>query len=187
MSERPSIVVDEPPVITQDNLRVAVYDVAALRAAYPNWDVLPKQERKRRCRLHAPTMEATAHNVTCIGWHEECAARFNFKNDVRDPAAEIALGNDAAPTGGFSVSDTSLSNEVGRIDLTDPSNTGDTWGFSEYLSSVELNGYTLREMGVVSQANVLWNHAELPTFVNKDSNTAVIFDGSVPFGDQSEV
>lgn len=183
-----SIDIEEHAVALQENVTLTAYDVSAVRARHGDWAELPKADRRRIVEAEAPVQEVQeTHNVTCIGLHEYLPSLLNFKNDydaVVDHAAEVAFGTDAST---FAVSDRELNNEVGRIALTDPSDRTDTWAVSEFLSSVELNGSTLSELGIYSESGVLWNHAPIPNPISKDSSIAVIADISLPFGDQSEV
>lgn len=190
MADNREWTVREAGVALRDNVSVAVYDVDELRACYPAWDDLSKDEKKRRCKRHEPVREGSTHNITCVGWHEYLPKLLNFKHDyeqIVDHPSEIALGTGTAPTGGFSVGDTELANEVGRIDLTDPSNTLDDWECDELVSSVELTDYELSEMGIVSESGVLYNHAELSPTIPSGTNRAGIIHVTVPFGDQSEI
>lgn len=171
-----------------DNVHVTAYNVTALRDRYPRWATWPRHTRRRYVEAAAPEKwSGSTHNVTCASWHEQLAALANPANDfeaVEDPPSTVALGTDDSS---FAVSDTALNNRVGEIALTDPSNTGDTWGMSEYLASTELNGYTLREMGIESAGGALYNHAAFPSPIPKDSDLALIIEASVPVGDQSEI
>lgn len=184
------VVVEERAVALGDNVDVTVFDVGSVREEIDRqtWRTMPKGSRRELVTNHARVVdEQTTHNVTCIGWHEYLPTLLNFKHDyeqIADPASEVAFGDDAAS--GFAIGDRSLNNRVGAIELTDPADQGDTWSCAEYLSSLELNGETLREGGIISASGALWNHFELPQYIQKDSNTALLIEIRVPFGDQSE-
>lgn len=135
----------------------------------------------------------STHNVTCIGMHRQTAALLNHHNDhdtIVDPPTELAFGDDwgggtSPDSTMFTSSDTSLNNRVGAVDLTDPSNSDDTYRVDEQVSSLELNGETLRELGIFTEAGKMWNHSPMPTEVNKTSDEALTVSVSIPAGDNS--
>lgn len=145
------------------------------------WVDLPKTERKRRLQQREPRQVGECHNVTCIRLHEYLPALINFRNDfdrVRDHPDRVAFGSDSTTP---SSSNTSLGNRVGAVALTDPSNTGTEWSCTELVGALELNDENLRELGVVSETNDLYNHALLPTPLEpKTSNDELIV--TITFG-----
>lgn len=137
---------------------------------------------------------ASTHNVTCVGLHRQVAILLNHHNEydtVVDPPTEIAFGDDwgggtSPDSGVFNTSDTELNNRVGAVELTDPSSTDTTYRVSEQVSSLELNGESIRELGIVTESGKLWNHAPMPTEIEeKTSSEALSISISLPIGDNS--
>lgn len=174
-----------PKVSTADNVRIARYDVDALRERYPNWDDWPRHTRRRYCE-HAADPESVerSSNVTCDALHEYYAAVLTFETgdgNRLDPPHEIAFGSDDTA---FSTTDTTMNNEVGeRITATDVSQTGKNTELDEYLSSNEQNGNTIKEIGVFSEGGEMYQHAPTSTTYNKDSSFALVINITISHSD----
>lgn len=169
-----------------DNIRIAGYDVSN---AVPGWHDLQRNQRHAILRNLPPDWVETVSNTTVDGLHEYIPALLNGRNtitDVQDDPAELAFGDDwgggtTADSTVFTTGDTALNNEVGRIGITDPDNQGREWRCDEYVSSLELNGYTLREIGVYSAGGTLYNHAPLSSEIPKTDQLALLVGVSITF------
>lgn len=182
--------ITDPGVAMGDNVHVEVYDARDLREKYtPEWDRLSRRERRDRVRAEAPLhSEQSTQNTTCIPLLQQIAKLLNFRNGaerVRDPPTELALGDDwgggASPDSTvFSTYDEQLNNEVGRVPITDPSDSGRSFRVDEYVGTQELNGETLRELGIVLESGALANHAPLSQEIQKTSDEAVAIGVDIP-------
>lgn len=169
----------------RDNVRIETYDISTLRAIEPRFDDLSKEGRRRLLSYIRPQSAQTAHNVTCNPLHELVAELLNFNANREnvDDIATLAFGSDDSS---FSSTDTELNNKVGEIDVVDPSNDGTEFRVDEYVDSLELNGETLRELGLVSESGQLLNHAPFPSAIDKTSSIALLVSVSIPISDASE-
>lgn len=169
----------------EENIRIARYDIAALRERYPNWDDWPKHTRRRYCEYAAePATVERVSNVTTDLLHQyqaEVLTLSSSDSDKLDPPSEIAFGDDDSS---FSTSDTAMNNEFGnRISITDPSRSGKTTNFDEYLSSNEQNGNTIKEIGVFSSDGDLYQHSATSQDYSKDSSFALIINITISHSD----
>lgn len=173
-------------VSAQSNVHVHVYDVAtaidAAADAGMNWRDMSKRERRAAVEGFG-TLRETAHtsNATCVALHEDMARALvpTERGELPDPDV-LAFGDG---TSSFTSSDTSLNNRVGEIGITDPTNDGTTWLISEYVDSLELNGETLAELGVVSSDGGLWNHSPMPNAIDKTTASALTVNVEIPMSD----
>lgn len=166
--------------VRQDNVYLMAWDTDLLRHKYPEWDALTKREKLRLLRTKRPRPQErrATHNVTCIEMHQFLAQAVDPEHDTTDNAARLALGDDDSGTNPFQSSDTSLNNEVGRVDLTDAvydATNGEVL-LSTFIDSGELNGETLAECGIVSEAGRLFNHAGVSPNVAKTNSKTVVID-----------
>jgi hypothetical protein len=118
-------------------------------------------------------------NTTVDGLHETVVDLLNPTSAVGVDATDLALGTGtAAPAS----TNTSLNNEVGRVEVTEFADQGTTLGTSTFLDTGELNGFNIEELGLVtaSTGGRLLNHSLINT-VQKDDATAVTFDVSLSF------
>jgi len=165
-------------VVRLANVHVLGFDRARLRAAVPEWDGLPRAARHAHLNRGtvAPHRETHTHNVACEGLFGYIAHALTLSqsegSDLAGPG-RLALGDDASA---FDSSDTSLNNRVGDIAITDPVAQGPTFRINEFLSSNELNGETIRELGIESSDGTLWNHSATDEAWSKTQNLALLFE-----------
>jgi len=168
-----------------DNVAVAVFDLAIVRYQIPEWDALP-----RSARLYhlidgdiAPWRIEESSNVTTTGLHEltaELLALNAGQGDDIDPIDTLLLGDDDSS---FATGDASLNNKVGEIQVTDQSASGATFEVNEFLSSNQLNGETIAELGLQTASGRLCNHAPTTTNYTKDSQIAILFNIEITMSD----
>lgn len=170
-----------------DNARLVGFDVDVLRYHIPEWDALPREARRANLldppRGLTPSRVETVSNVTCDGWQEHLAHAATLdpsRGDELDGPGRLALGSDDSA---FATTDTSLNNRLGSISITDPVSQGATFRVNEFLSSNELNGTTIRELGIESESGSLWNHAPTSQDWAKDQNLAILFQVEITMSD----
>jgi hypothetical protein len=121
--------------------------------------------------------------VTTTGLHDLVAVRLTLdageSTEIED-LATLVLGDDDSS---FATSDTSLNNKIGEISITDPSASGATFEVNEFLSSNELNGETIRELGIESESGTLLTHAPTPSALSKDQTKAYLFNVEITMSD----
>jgi len=171
--------------VATDNVRVVAFDVDRLRYAIPEWDALPRAARLAHLRDTpvAPRQTSTASNATTTGLHETIAAALTLaptQGDDIDELDTLLLGDDDSS---FSDTDTSLNNKIGDIQITDRSATGATFEINEFLSSNQLNGETIAELGIQTASGRLCNHAPTTADYAKDQTIAILFNVEITFSD----
>jgi hypothetical protein len=120
-------------------------------------------------------------NTTVDGLHEYIVGNLDPTQAVDLNVTHLAVGNDdTAPT----TSDTTLTNEVHRTEITDIIDNGNDFTTSTFLDSSEANGYTLNEVGLFTDDgtadNLMVNHA-LITSIEKDSTKTATIDVELQF------
>lgn len=121
--------------------------------------------------------------VTTEGLHETVAVRLTLDPDQAsdiDELATLLLGDDDSS---FATTDTSLNSKVGDLSITDPSASGDLYEINEFLSSNELNGETIREVGIETASGTLVQHAPTPNDIAKDQSKALLFNIEIQMSD----
>jgi hypothetical protein len=164
---------------TTENVLVRTYDLATLKEKYPDWEDYSRLE-KHHLAAQTPAESLSIHrNTTVDGLHETVVDLLNPTSAVAVDATDLALGTGTATPDS---TNTSLNNEVGRVEVTEFSDQGATLGTSTFLDTGELNGFDIEEVGLVtsSSGGRLLNHSLINT-VNKDDATAVTFDVSLSF------
>ncbi len=142
----------------QANIRVAVYDADTLRASIPDWDALPDDEKLAVADAHEPIREHFHHNTTTVDLFEHLVDDLDQNQSVDVDATHLAFGDDGTqPSSG----NRSLNNEVYRTQLASVTDANDTLETRTLLDTSEANGYTLREVGLVtaSSGGLLLNHS----------------------------
>lgn len=121
--------------------------------------------------------------VNTDGLHELIAVRLTLDasqaGDI-DDLATLAIGDDDSS---FATTDTALNNRIGEISITDPSASGSTYEINEFLSANELNGETIREVGIETADGTLVQHAATPSDISKTSSLALLFNVEITFSD----
>lgn len=169
------------PSPKRQNVKVKIYDTDVLRYLYPEWDTLEKEEKFKLIQNTGKEAlrKIKIHNVTCVGLHEYLTTCIDPEQDHTADGDEIAFGTDNSS---FSSSDTSLNNEVGRVDVSDSSESSSTEiAFSSFVDSTELNGNTLAELGLYSNDGNLWNHAEISPTVDKTTSETIVAEIYIAF------
>lgn len=157
------------------NVHVRVHDVADLRARYPDWESLSRRERLARTRRVAPIHTDRVSNVTVVGLHEHVVDALDPDQSVDLDASHLAVGDDDStdPATG----DTSLNNQIGVIERAASTDGGTSLTTSTLIDTSELNGNTLKEVGLTTAASggTLLNHALIDP-VDKDDDKTVTVD-----------
>lgn len=167
------------------------YDVDELRAHYPNWDQMSKEEKLEATRAVRPSDEETVYNVTTDRLHEYFVDNLDPSNNSTEAnvsSSWLGLGTDSAS--GTSTSDTDLNTRVYEEAVTDHADNGKELLASTFIDSTEANGNTLDELGLFTgdPANLantevfLMNHATFSA-VTKDNSKTVTFDVTLTFSD----
>lgn len=169
------------PQYTQ-NVQLKVYDTDVLRFIYPEWDTLDKNQKLQLVQNTGieAAKKIKEHNVTCIDLFNYLAKNVNPDRNADAAGEKIAFGTDDSS---FSSSDQSLNNNVGEITLsgadTDASTHETT--FTAFMDSTELNGYTLKELGLIGSDGGLWNHAAISPTVDKTNSETVVAEVFITF------
>lgn len=172
------------------NVFTAVYDTAAMDRHVRNWsdgavgwDDLPPQGKARvahRAQHPARIGGGVVKNTTVAGLHDDLAEGINPELASLPKADALVVGNDNTAT---ATTDSSLGSQVATIDLADAATVDNTGTFTYVIDSTEANGFTLREAGVTSTTDTLWNRALLSPEVAKDSTKIVVIDVEVTYSD----
>ncbi|WP_436933702.1 hypothetical protein [Halovenus marina] len=157
------------------NVYVRVHDLDELRARYPEWDDLDREEKLERTRGVPPRETDHVSNVTCVGLHEYAIDDLHPDQTVDIDASHLAVGSDDGTQP--STGDTSLNNQVGVVSITDSIDVASTLKSSVFIDSSQLNGNTLAEVGLTtaSSGGTLLNHA-LISPIQKDADSTVTID-----------
>jgi hypothetical protein len=169
----------QPTTATIENVLVKTYDLETLLRKYPNWDDHSRLA-KHHLAAQIPAESVSIHrNTTVDGLHETVVDLLNPASAVTADATDLALGTGTATPAS---TNTSLNNEVGRVEVTEFSDQGATLATSTFLDTGELNGFDIEEVGLTtaSSGGRLLNHSLINT-VQKDDATAVTFDVSLSF------
>lgn len=160
---------------TRDNIRIGVHDVSQ----FEQWDELGTAEKLEQLKAAEPDRSTTSHNTTCIGLDELRAETLAETYGV-EKATAFALGdNDTAPDH----KNRSINNKVGEVDISEYTASGNQLVLDGFAGSDQLNGETLTEIGTISDAGRLLNHAVFNAVV-KDSGEAVHFEVVLSFTTQ---
>jgi len=113
------------------------------------------------------------------GLHEYIVDALDPDQSANLDATHLAAGTGTTqPASG----NTSLNNEVFRVQTTDSSDNGTTLFTSTFLDTSEANGNALEEVGLItaSSGGTLLNHSLIGTITKDDETTATI-DVSLTF------
>lgn len=151
------------------------FDVDLILAKYPEWPALDRHEKYRLLKGHDPRVRQEETNVTCVELHKWLAQVINPEKSIVDSVAELLLGDGGTTT---SSSDTSLNNQVGKIDLTDSEydSTVPESHFSFFIDSTQLNGNTLNELALNSNEGRFMNHAAIDPSVDKTNAKTLVIE-----------
>jgi hypothetical protein len=149
---------NENEVGARTTFKLRVYE--NVEEIYPHFErVSPLQQRYMMSRL-APTEVHETANVVVDGFLDYLIDEINSataRPSTNIEADYIAYGNDDAPP---SRSDTALTNEVSRFPVDSISASGTDLVTTSTLTSSQLNGTVLREVGLVhNSSDTLINHA----------------------------
>ena len=154
-----------------------VYDDESLP---DDWGSLSDSEKLSSLRDVEPVESYTDYNTTVNGMHVYFAQNLDGSQSVDKDAAYLAVGDDdTAPT----TSDSTLTNEVFRKQITDYSQTGNELLASTFIQSSEANGETFREVGLFAGSNpsdTMFNHSTISDIV-KDGTRTITIDVTLQF------
>lgn len=164
------------------NVSIRVHDVDVLRYLYPEWDALEKEEKLQLVKSTGKTSlrRIQVHNKTTDALHKYLAKNINPEKSDSDDGNKMHFGDDDSS---FNSSDTALNNKVGESGLTDTTydSSAKETTFTTFLDSTELNGETLKEIGLVSGNGNLWNHAAISPTIDKTNTETVVADIAISF------
>lgn len=161
------------------NVHVFEHDIDTLRKQWPGWDENPKWVKRELAKRTEPDREQHHSNTTVDGLHKYIVDNLDPSQSVNKTASHLAVGKGTSqPASG----DTSLNNEVTRVQTTDDSDNGTTLFTSTFLDTTEANGNTLEEVGLFTAASggTMLNHA-LISSITKDDETTATIDVSLTF------
>ncbi len=141
----------------RSNIRVAVYDTRELKRV-SDWDALTDEAKLGVMDDQAPLREHHHHNTTTVDLFEYLVDDLDQNQSVDVDVTHLAFGDDGThPSSG----NRSLNNEVYRTTIASSTDAGDTLETRTLLDTSEANGYTLREIGLVtaSSGGLLLNHS----------------------------
>jgi hypothetical protein len=168
-----------PTTLTEENILIRTYDLETLQQKYPDWGDHSRLAKHHLAAQTPAESVSITRNTTVDGLHETIVDLLNPTSGVTVDATNLALGTGTATP---SSANTSLNNEVGRVEVTEFSDQGTTLATSTFLDTGELNGFNIEELGLTtaSTGGRLLNHSLVNT-VQKDDTTAVTFDVSLSF------
>jgi len=161
------------------NVHVYEHDLETLRKRWPGWDANPKWVKRELAKRTKPDREQHNGNTTVSGLHEYIVDALDPDQSANLDATHLAAGTGTTqPASG----NTSLNNEVFRVQTTDGSDNGTTLFTSTFLDTSEANGNALEEVGLItaSSGGTLLNHSLIGTITKDDETTATI-DVSLTF------
>lgn len=158
-----------------DNVHVAAYDVAALRARFDDWDDLDDATKLARIEQADPPItpvhDSSSHNVTCIELHEYVANNLSPTSQENYNISHLVVGTADDPPPGEE--NRSLTEELGTTRITSADVVETTVTATTFIGSGEFNGFTLREVGLRAGPRLL-NHALIQPFPKDSTRTATI-------------
>lgn len=159
-------------VVSIGEIEVETRDPAISRYLCPWWDTLTHGEKELESRTHPVREHHTTGNTTCVQLHHLIVDLLDASQPVQEVINELAVGRSTTtPT----ESDTSLNDEVGRVDVTEFTDTGGTIEVRVFLGEGDANvdtaaGESLSEVGLYAGPYFL-NHSVLTQDIDKDSTT----------------
>lgn len=149
------------------NIEVKVYEPPDL----PFWDWLPVEVKELISHLSGVKEVIRAKNTTTLEMHEWLVGRTDPNGAQTPDINELAVGRSTASV---SESDTQLTDEVDRIDITSTNRETDTLRVSTFLDKADGNvdtgsGESLNEVGLYA-AGYFLNHAILTNDIDKTNN-----------------
>jgi len=161
----------KPEITARSTFLVEVYEnVSTVR---PNFEDLPHSDQQLTLKKLRPTYREHTHNVASNDFVE-------YLVDVIDPnqtsvtnqdPADFALGTDDTSP---SPSDSSLQNQVGTITIASETDNGATLTMTGTIGESQLNGNTLREIGITNANNFFFNRALIGPIAKTNDETVTI-------------
>lgn len=155
------------------NVYVTTYDTAILNVVFPEWPALTREEKYRLLRAYrgnprALGREERVGNITTDSLHAYLAASIDPEQSVDEGASMLVVGRgDTSP----STTNTDVNDRIGTTGVTDTIYSASTGELqvTTFVDSTQFNEETIREVGVLSDADSLWNHAVLGTSIEKSN------------------
>lgn len=178
----PKIETSEPKLTVDENVQIRL-----IKSNYapdvPGVTISEQRDYYERLWAAEKTTEA---NTTASALHESIAALLNFNNQTEELAEyhELEFGIGTTPD------ETGCSDPVGRIEITDPSNEGETFYMREFADEYELNPQPnadntvpeLSEMAAYSSDGDVYNYVTLTNTIKKTSDYVLIVNLSMSIG-----
>lgn len=151
-------------------ISVSLYEVSALNNHHNGWRKLPDMHKLEFLDGFTPVESHTSTNVACTGLFEWISESLNAAITTPDEPDQIALGRSSTTP---SSSDTSLDDEVDRVDITSFADEGTQVRMTAFVGEAEANvdvsaGETISEGGVYAGSKLL-NHSLFGTDYEKDN------------------
>lgn len=144
------------------------------------WDQFTDDEKIEWLSEHNADETHVDYNTTVTGMHEYFAINLDDTQTVDENVTHLAVGDDGTSP---DVSDTTLTNEVFRKQVSDYSQINETLTASTFIDSDEANGSTLREVGLFAgpdQSDRMWNHSTIAA-IEKDNTRTITIEVDLTF------
>lgn len=163
-------------------IHVETRDPAVSRYLAPWWDALNAEEKELESRSHPVVDEHTTANTTCIQLHHLIVDLLDASQAISEVVEQLAVGRSTTTP---AESDTSLNDEVDRVDVTEFEDSGDTLDARAFLGEGDANvdtanGESLSEVGLYAGPYFL-NHSVLTQDIDKDSTTTATIKVTLTF------
>lgn len=163
----------------ESNIRLSVYDGQDLERV-PGWGKLSDAGKLEVIDSREPLREHYHHNTTTIDLFEYIVDDLDPDQTANVTASHLAFGDGGStPSSG----NRSLNNEVYRTSIVTSTDANDTLETRTLLDTGEANGYTIREVGLVtaSSGGLLLNHSLINDEVKNDRKAFTV-DVSITAG-----
>lgn len=165
---------------------IQTFDPALARLAVPWWDALDATEKSRECEHLDPVAEWTETNTTCINLSRLAVDHFDATQENVPVIDELALGTGSTTP---QYADTSLSDEVGRVQVVSYGDEGESLRCRAYVADTAANPdgggtHSIVEGGLLA-GGLLVNHALFSNPLEKGQNVEATVTGTISFTNQS--
>lgn len=178
-------VADAAPLAPVGRINIQRWDVATLRREIKGYDALGAGAKLSRiAQLDDALADTTdVENIALDGLLEFIPAALDPTTTASATTSHLALGDGTTDP---QATNTSLNNEVYRIQVGDADSDGTDLLASAFLSQTEGNGYTISEVGLVggpNEGDKLLTHALLDSTqtIDKNTNMVVVFNYVLEF------
>lgn len=165
-------------------ITVREYRLTDARQRWPDWDEVPRDERRRRLETLEPVAEHTTHNVVVDEFLEHIVDLFDQSQSTSvEDISHFAVGTGTSTP---ATTDTSLGSEVFRGTIDTEEDQGKDLAIQGFLDSGQANGNTLEETGLftgTSGGSTLLVNRALIASTDKTNNKLVTITYDLEFRD----